>query len=125
MRNLGAVGETCETLCETSYGETLRFKHEPCARVRKRGRCVAPFQAGRGRLRLTNHDIWGAAACWRCRGAPRCSAPRRWTRSSPPSKGAPLCGNLGLVPRSLHCVSETASDHYMQAAELMHWCSRV
>ncbi len=30
MRNLGAVGETCETLCETSYGETLRFKHEPC-----------------------------------------------------------------------------------------------
>jgi len=30
LRNLGAVGETCETLCETSYGETLRFKHEPC-----------------------------------------------------------------------------------------------
>ncbi len=38
LPNLGAVGETCETLCETSYGETLRFKHEPCTL----------FKSGRG-----------------------------------------------------------------------------
>jgi len=38
LRNLQAVGETCETVCETYYGETLRFKHEPCWDLGRRAR---------------------------------------------------------------------------------------
>jgi len=36
LRNLRAVGETSETVCETYYGETLRFKHEPGPVVKAR-----------------------------------------------------------------------------------------